>query len=321
MVGVLIPAFVSGLLLSWLYVKTRSIVPPIIAHAAQNPARSGRHSVAVGGDMPNRIDTSLEAARSAGKTALGPFVTVGYPDVETSVEVAASVLREGVDLIELGVPFSDPLAEGPTIQKTSYRALENGVDLPICLEAVRRLRGRGLETPIVFMGYYNPFLRYGLSRFASDAVAAGADGVIVPDLPTEESRDMRERCSERGLHLIPLLAPTSTDPSHRARLRQRGRIHLLRERNGSDGRAGGAADGREPACRAHTPIHRPARARRLRSLASRACHRDWQLRRRRRRGKRTHGRRGRRPTGPGTGCRSRLCTCAARLNSTILTKP
>jgi tryptophan synthase alpha chain len=162
--------------------------------------------------MPNRIDTWLEAARSAGKTALGPFVTVGYPDVETSVEVAASVLREGVDLIELGVPFSDPLAEGPTIQKTSYRALENGVDLPICLEAVRRLRGRGLETPIVFMGYYNPFLRYGLSRFASDAVAAGADGVIVPDLPTEESRDMRERCAERGLHLIPLLAPTSTDP-------------------------------------------------------------------------------------------------------------
>ena len=160
--------------------------------------------------MPNRIDTWLGKARSAGKTALAPFVTVGYPDVETSVDVAASVLREGVDLIELGVPFSDPLAEGPTIQKTSYRALENGVDLPICLEAVRRLRGQGLEAPIVLMGYYNPYLRYGLSRFASDAAEAGADGVIVPDLPTEESLDMRERCAERGLHLVPLLAPTST---------------------------------------------------------------------------------------------------------------
>ena len=161
--------------------------------------------------MPNRIDTWLGTARTAGKTALGPFVTVGYPDVETSIQVAASVLREGADLIEIGVPFSDPLAEGPTIQKTSFQALKNGVDLPTCLDAVRRLRGQGLDTPIVLMGYYNPFLRYGLARFASDAAEAGADGVIVPDLPTEESREMRERCAERGIHLVPLLAPTSTD--------------------------------------------------------------------------------------------------------------
>ncbi len=161
--------------------------------------------------MPNRIDVSLGKARSDGKTALGPFVTVGYPDVETSIEVAASVLREGADLIELGIPFSDPLAEGPTIQKTSFQALRNGVDLPACLDAVRRLRGQGLETPVVLMGYYNPYLRYGLARFASDAAKAGADGVIVPDLPTEESREMRERCAERGIHLVPLLAPTSTD--------------------------------------------------------------------------------------------------------------
>ena len=161
--------------------------------------------------MPNRIDTWLGRARSAGKTALGPFVTVGYPDVETSIEVAASVLREGVDLIELGVPFSDPLAEGPTIQKTSFQALQNGVDLPTCLDAVRRLRDQGLDTPIVLMGYYNPYLSYGLARFASDATEAGVDGIIVPDLPTEESLDMRERCAEQGLHLVPLLAPTSTD--------------------------------------------------------------------------------------------------------------
>ena len=161
--------------------------------------------------MPNRIDTGLGLARSTGKTILAPFVTVGYPDVETSVEVAASVLRAGADLLELGVPFSDPLAEGPTIQKTSLRALQNGVDVGTCLEVVRRLREQYPEAPIVLMGYYNPFLRYGLSRFASDAAKAGADGVIVPDLPTEESPDMRGRCKGQDMHLIPLLAPTSTD--------------------------------------------------------------------------------------------------------------
>ena len=161
--------------------------------------------------MPNRLDKMLEKSRASGKGVLAPFLTIGYPDVETSVAIAASLMRAGSDLLELGVPFSDPLAEGSTIQKTSFRALQNGVDVSVCIESVHRLRKKGFESPMILMGYYNPFLQYGLKRFAFDAAAAGAEGVIVPDLPTEESLTLREECTAVNMHLIPLLAPTSTD--------------------------------------------------------------------------------------------------------------
>ena len=161
--------------------------------------------------MPNRIDTVLGRLRESGQTALAPFITIGFPDVPTSEELARAILDSGGHMLELGVPFSDPLADGPTVQMTSYRALQNGVTVSECLAVVRRLRASGVEDPLVFLGYYNPYLRYGLERFLDDAADAGLDGMIVPDLPTEEAAQFGEMCAKRGIHLVPLLAPTSSD--------------------------------------------------------------------------------------------------------------
>ena len=161
--------------------------------------------------MPNRIDATLQRLRESGRTALAPFVTVGFPDLPMSEALARTILDSGGDMLELGVPFSDPLADGPTIQMTSYRALRNGVNLAACIGMVSRLRQTGVDAPLIFLGYYNPFLRYGLDRFMDDAGDAGLDGVIVPDLPTEEAGRLAEIAGRRNIHLIPLLAPTSTD--------------------------------------------------------------------------------------------------------------
>ncbi len=161
--------------------------------------------------MANRIDTRLGAVIAEGRPIIGPFATVGYPDVQTSTDVALAVLRSGADCLELGVPFSDPLAEGPTIQKTSFEALQHGVTLETCLDSARKIRQQDEESPLILMGYYNPYLRYGLDRFVRDSKQAGIDGLIVPDLPPEESGPLTELCAEHGLHVIPLLAPTSTD--------------------------------------------------------------------------------------------------------------
>ena len=160
--------------------------------------------------MTNRIDIRLREAREAGRPILGPFMTVGYPDLDTSIDIAEAALQSGADLIELGVPFSDPLAEGPTIQMTSQHALQQGITLQECIGAVRRLREREPDAPVLLMGYYNPFLRPGLERFVEEAADAGVDGLIVPDLPPEESGPLHEICVKHGVHLIPLLAPTST---------------------------------------------------------------------------------------------------------------
>ena len=161
--------------------------------------------------MENRIDRRLAHLRAQGRKALAPFVTVGYPDVDTSRRLGQTLLESGADMLELGVPFSDPLADGPTIQMTSQHALAQGVNVAICLETVAWLRERRPQDPLVLMGYYNPFLRFGLERFVSEAARSGADGLIVPDLPPEESGELRGLCSAAGLHLVPLLAPTSTE--------------------------------------------------------------------------------------------------------------
>lgn len=160
--------------------------------------------------MTNRIDKTLREAREAGRPILAPFMTVGYPDLDTSIEIAEAALQSGGDLIELGVPFSDPLAEGPTIQMTSQHALQQGITLRECIGAVRRLREREPDAPVLLMGYYNPFLRFGLERFVDEAADAGVDGLIVPDLPLEEAGTLHEICLRHGIHLVPLLAPTST---------------------------------------------------------------------------------------------------------------
>lgn len=161
--------------------------------------------------MTNRIDVRLKELREAGETALAPFVTIGFPDIETSEDLVEVIAQSGGDMLELGIPFSDPLADGLTVQKASFRALENGVSVTTSLEVLRRLRGRGVEAPLIFMGYFNPFLRYGTERFVGDAAEAGLDGIIVPDLPPEEAGPFKELCESRGIYLVPLLAPTSTD--------------------------------------------------------------------------------------------------------------
>lgn len=161
--------------------------------------------------MANRIDTTLAALRDAGKPALAPFITLGFPDGATSEALAEGILEAGADMLELGIPFSDPLADGPVIQMTSFRALEGGATLASSLDALRSLRGRGVDAPLIFMGYLNPFLRYGMERFAADAAAAGLDGMIIPDLPPEESPPYQAILEARGIYLIPLLAPTSTE--------------------------------------------------------------------------------------------------------------
>ena len=161
--------------------------------------------------MSNRIDAAMAEKRQSGQQALAPFLTIGFPDVPTSESLARAVLESGADMLELGVPFSDPLADGPTVQMTSHRALQNGVTLPVCLDVIRNLRSAGVEAPLIPMGYYNPYLRYGLDRFLDDASEAGVDGMIVPDLPTEEAGLLSEMAGKRDIHLIPLLAPTSSD--------------------------------------------------------------------------------------------------------------
>ncbi len=160
--------------------------------------------------MTNRIDKTFQEIRKMGRTILAPFMTIGYPDLDTSIEIAEAALQSGADLIELGVPFSDPLAEGSTIQMTSQHALQQGVTLRECIDAARRLRKRNSDAPIILMGYYNPFLRLGLETFAKEAVDAGVDGLLVPDLPPEEAGPLNEYCMRYDIHLVPLLAPTST---------------------------------------------------------------------------------------------------------------
>ena len=160
--------------------------------------------------MTNRIDKKLGDLRRSGATALVPFITVGFPDMATSEELAKAVLDAGGDMLELGVPFSDPVADGPTIQMTSFRALERGANLHKALDVVRHLREDSITSPLIFMGYLNPFLRYGIEQFARDASDAGLDGIIIPDLPPEEAEPYADVLGGQGIYLIPLLAPTST---------------------------------------------------------------------------------------------------------------
>ena len=163
-----------------------------------------------------RIQQKFEELRQRRQTGLVVFVTAGCPDKEATLELVPELVAAGADLVELGVPFSDPLAEGPTIQRSSFQALQQGVTLTDCLGMVQTLRGRVADTPLILMGYYNPIYRYGLRRFAEDAEAAGVDGVIVVDLPQFEVAPLAAQCTPRGIAIIPLLAPTSTDESIQA---------------------------------------------------------------------------------------------------------
>jgi tryptophan synthase alpha chain len=174
------------------------------------------------------IAAAFEQAKTQNRAALMPYVVLGYPTPETSLAVVEAAVAGGADVVELGVPFSDPLADGPIIQAATQRALEEGMSVPACLEAVRELRAHGLATPFVLMGYINPILAYGEEAFCQACRAAGVDGLIVPDLPPEEGDSLEEACRTHGLALIYLLAPTS--PPERARLvaeRSQGFVYLV----------------------------------------------------------------------------------------------
>ena len=156
----------------------------------------------------SRIAPALAALRARGEVALVPYFTVGDPDLATTRELVHAAVAEGADAIELGVPFSDPMADGPVLQRAAARALTAGTTLHRVLELVADLR-RDVGVPLVLFGYYNPFFRYGVERVARDAATAGADGFLCVDLPPEEAGDLRTATAAAGLDLIALLAPTT----------------------------------------------------------------------------------------------------------------
>ena len=159
----------------------------------------------------SRIAATFAQAKAENRAALITYATVGYPTPAHTADVVRALLAGGSDIVELGIPFSDPLADGATIQHASQVALEQGTTLGMSLDLVRELRAEGVTTPLVFMGYNNPFLHFGLERVVEAAAEIGLDGFIVPDLPPEEGQEFGGLAKAHGLDLIPLLAPTSTD--------------------------------------------------------------------------------------------------------------
>jgi len=165
--------------------------------------------------MTSRIREIFDQVRARGERALIPYLTAGYPQPASTVELLRALERGGADIIELGVPFSDPIADGPTIQASCAQSLRQGTTLAAVLNMVREFR-RESRTPIVLFGAYNPFLHYGLDRLTRDAAAAGADGLLIPDLPVEEGDEAAGFVHGAGLDLIFLVAPTT--PLERKRL-------------------------------------------------------------------------------------------------------
>jgi tryptophan synthase alpha chain len=164
----------------------------------------------------NRIAHLFDTLKQKREKALIGFVTAGDPELETSLALCRDMCRNGLDLLELGIAFSDPTADGPVIQRSSQRALQQGMTPAKVIEMVAALR-RDIDTPIVLFSYYNPIFAYGVSRFYEDAVKAGADGVLIVDLPPEESGEMTDRWpSPSQLSLIRLIAPTTPDERIRA---------------------------------------------------------------------------------------------------------
>ncbi|MEA2639931.1 MAG: tryptophan synthase alpha chain [Chloroflexota bacterium] len=167
----------------------------------------------------NRIDETFARLRANDQMGLFPYLTAGFPDLDATEPLAIAAIEAGADGLELGVPFSDPLADGATMQHASEIALRNGASLSWTIELTRRLRAR-TNAPLNLMTYYNPVFHYGVERFVEDALAAGADSVIVPDLPSGEANELLAIAVPRGLYVIQMVAPTSTA----ARLTEVGRL-------------------------------------------------------------------------------------------------
>jgi tryptophan synthase alpha chain len=196
-------------------------------------ARPGRPSIrppappAAPAAAASRLDATFERLRGRGERALVAYLMAGDPSLAETERLVIEAEHRGADVVELGVPFSDPLADGPVVQRADVRALAAGTSLPRVLEMVASLRAR-VRLPLVLMTYYNPILAFGLKGFARTAVDAGADGVIVPDLPHEEAEPLRAEAEPAGLDMIHLVAPTSTPARVKAIARlSRGFIYVV----------------------------------------------------------------------------------------------
>ena len=159
----------------------------------------------------NRIEQAFDRAKREERVALIGYLTAGYPEPDATVGLAQALVAGGADAIELGLPFSDPLADGVTMQRANLKALEQGMTIARSPELIKDLRAAGVVIPLIVMTYYNPILAYGQDGFVQDVAAAGADGLIAVDLPPEEAEELSGHCHAEGVAFVPLLAPTSTD--------------------------------------------------------------------------------------------------------------
>ncbi len=177
----------------------------------------------------NGMDNIAAAfANAHPRACLMPYFTLGYPNPSLSLDIIEAIADAGADLLELGIPFSDPLADGPSIQYSTQVALEHQISVSECLRLGLELRERGVDQPILFMGYINPILAFGIDRFVEQAKTAGVDGFIIPDLPSEEAMEMETLAEEHGLAYVHMLAPTSTEARIKeAAARSKGFIYLV----------------------------------------------------------------------------------------------
>jgi len=159
----------------------------------------------------SRLSDTFTRLKKEGRAAFVPFITAGDPDMETSFAILAKLPEAGADVIELGMPFTDPMADGPAVQASSVRALKAGASMVRVLEMVKKFRKADKRTPIVLMGYYNPIHAYGTARFARDVAGAGVDGLIVVDLPVEEDEVLRVPAKAQGVDLVRFVTPTTDD--------------------------------------------------------------------------------------------------------------
>ncbi|GGF88865.1 tryptophan synthase subunit alpha [Paenibacillus abyssi] len=175
----------------------------------------------------NRIDEAFKRLREEGQTALIPFLTVGDPDVTTTIDIIRKLEEAGADMIELGVPYSDPLADGPVIQRASGRALKHRISVADCIQVAEDARDAGVKLPFILFSYYNPILQLGLEHFFNLVVQKGISGLIIPDLPIEEDEEVRKMAEAANIHLIPLVAPTSNERVKRIASKARGFVYCV----------------------------------------------------------------------------------------------
>ena len=159
----------------------------------------------------NRLDRRFSALKQADRAALVPYITAGHPSPDATVEILKTAVAAGADVLELGMPFSDVMADGPVIQRACERALEHGVGLAQVLDMVKAFRESDDQTPLVLMGYTNPIERWGVAEFAEDAAAAGVDALLIVDCPADEAQDLQRALASQGLHQIFLVAPTTNE--------------------------------------------------------------------------------------------------------------